>query len=583
MFFVGDGRWLLGAVLFVVANISFGAATVVYYSWLPDLAGPDERDAVSSRGWAFGYVGGALLLGHPPGARAQRRVARPDHRRGGADLPGHGGSVVGRVHGLHGVPAAQPAGPESRPPSRSGFRQLATALREMRAFPLTLWFLGAYLLFNDGVQTVIALSATYATEELGLDQSVLTGAILMVQVVAIAGALGLGRLAGRYGAKRVVLGALVAWIGVLLAAFFLQEGAVGQFYALAAVIGLVQGGTQALSRSLFSQLIPAGKEAEYYGFYEISDRGTSWLGPLAFGLTYQLTGSYRLAIVSLVIFFVATGALAALPIRPRSSGGSSWTNHAAGAPVTTSSGAGRSHPVPLDVPASVPASGDRRRHPAPAHLRFFHGPMDCGKSTLALQVDHNQSRQGRHGLLVTQGDRSAAPQISSRVGLSRAAVEIDGDTDLRLLGARPLGRRAPGRLPDRRRGAVPHRRAGRPAGGARRRVARRRLRLRADHRLPRPAVHRHPAAAGGRRRRPADPGRGAVLVRAPRPAQRPRRRRRDGALGRDRRGRRHRAGGPAGEGTGPPPAVRYQVLCRRHYVRGELGPTPAGPGQLALP
>ena len=84
-------------------------------------------------------------------------------------------------------------------------------------------------------------------------------------------------------------------------------------------------------------------------------------------------------------------------------------------------------------PAVVPASGDRRRHPAPAHLTFFHGPMDCGKSTLALQVDHNQSRQGRQGLLVTQGDRSTAPQISSRVGLSREATEIDAGTDLRLL------------------------------------------------------------------------------------------------------------------------------------------------------
>lgn len=85
------------------------------------------------------------------------------------------------------------------------------------------------------------------------------------------------------------------------------------------------------------------------------------------------------------------------------------------------------------APSAIPAAGDRRRHPAPAHLRFFHGPMDCGKSTLALQVDHNQSRQGRHGLLVTQGDRSATPQISSRVGLCRPAIEIDSDTDLRLL------------------------------------------------------------------------------------------------------------------------------------------------------
>jgi MFS-type transporter involved in bile tolerance (Atg22 family) len=316
LYFVADGRYLLGAVLFVLANICFGAATVVYYSWLPDLAAPDERDAVSSRGWAFGYVGGALLLavhlglvlGAPSLGLTTGEAVRICLATAGLWW---GAFTVFTVSRLRNRPVREAA---ERP--RSGFRQLMTTMREMRAFPLTLWFLGAYLLFNDGVQTVIALSATYATEELGLEQSVLTGAILMVQVVAVAGALGLGRLAARYGARRTILGSLVAWIGVLVVAYFLQAGAVGQFYALAAVIGLVQGGTQALSRSLFSQLIPAGKEAEYYGFYEISDRGTSWLGPLAFGLTYQLTGSYRLAIISLVVFFVAGFvALAALPIR----------------------------------------------------------------------------------------------------------------------------------------------------------------------------------------------------------------------------------------------------------------------------
>src|SRR3954452_22891529 len=317
MYFIADGRWLLGAVLFIVANISFGAATVVYYSWLPDLAGPDERDAVSSRGWAFGYVGGALLLAVHLGlviAHDSLGLTTGEAVRICLATAGlwWGGFTVFTVSPLGNRPVRAPDAARSG----SGFRQLAATLREMRAFPLTLWSLGAYLLFNDGVQTVIALSATYATEELELDQSVLTGAILMVQVVAIAGALGLGRLAGRYGARNVVLGSLVAWIFVLVAAYFLQTGAVSQFYLLAAVIGIVQGGTQALSRSLFSQLIPAGKEAEYYGFYEISYRGTSWLGPLAFGLTFQLTGSYRLAIVSLVFFFVVGFvALAALPIR----------------------------------------------------------------------------------------------------------------------------------------------------------------------------------------------------------------------------------------------------------------------------
>ena len=203
------------------------------------------------------------------------------------------------------------------------------------------------------------------------------------------------------------------------------------------------GGTQALSRSLFSQLIPAGKEAEYFGFYEISDRGTSWLGPLAFGLTFQLTGSYRYAIVSLVFFFVvgfvAAGRAAHAP------GDRRGRQHPTGAPVTpVPRQSAPDCPDPSRCRRPVPASGDRRRHPAPAHLRFFHGPMDCGKSTLALQVDHNQRRQGRHGLLLTQGDRSAAPQISSRVGLSPRGRRGRRRHRPAAAGPRPVGRRATG-------------------------------------------------------------------------------------------------------------------------------------------
>jgi UMF1 family MFS transporter len=181
----------------------------------------------------------------------------------------------------------------------------------MRRYRLTLWFLAAYLLYNDGVQTIIGVSAQYGAEELGLEQATLISAILLVQVIAFFGALALGRIAARAGAKRTILWSLVAWTGVLVAAYFLQAGAAVQFYLLAVVIGFVLGGTQALSRSLFSQLIPPGKEAEYFGFYEISDRGTSWLGPFLFALTYQLTGSYRYAIFSLIFFFVAGGFLLA--------------------------------------------------------------------------------------------------------------------------------------------------------------------------------------------------------------------------------------------------------------------------------
>jgi UMF1 family MFS transporter len=190
-------------------------------------------------------------------------------------------------------------------------RQLGATFGDLRRRPLTLLFLITYLLYNDGVQTVANVSAQYGSAELDLSQSTLITAILVVQFIAFGGALAMGRLAARHGTKRTVLGSLVVWVVVIGIAYFLQKGSALQFYAVALAIGFVLGGTQALSRSLFSQLIPTGREAEYFGFYEISDRGTSWLGPFLFALTYQLTESYRYAIFSLVFFFVVGGVLLA--------------------------------------------------------------------------------------------------------------------------------------------------------------------------------------------------------------------------------------------------------------------------------
>jgi UMF1 family MFS transporter len=193
---------------------------------------------------------------------------------------------------------------------------LAATVRDMRRHPLTLAFLLAYLIYNDGIQTVISQASVYGSEELGLGQSTLIVAVLLVQVLAVAGALGMGRLARTYGAKRTILGSLIAWTVTLGAGFFLPAGAPVWFFVLAAGIGLVLGGSQALSRSLFSHLVPPGKEAEYFSAYQMSDRGMSWLGPLLFGITYQLTGSYRDAIISLVCFFVVGFALLArVPVR----------------------------------------------------------------------------------------------------------------------------------------------------------------------------------------------------------------------------------------------------------------------------
>lgn len=314
LFFVADERYLLGAVLFIVANLSFGAATVVYYSWLPDLAGPDERDAVSSRGWACGYLGGALLLAgnlvlftqYESLGLTEGEAVRICLASAGVWWAGFTLVSVSLLRNRRPRESAV-VGVTGAGPLTGGFRQLAATLRDLRNYRLTLWFLAAYLLFNDGVQTIIGVSAQYGAEELDLSQTTLVSTILLVQVVAFFGAIGLGRVAAVVGAKRTVLGSLVVWVGVLVAAYFVQAGAAVQFYLLAVVIGFVLGGTQALSRSLFSQLIPPGKEAEYFGFYEISDRGTSWLGPFLFALTYQLTESYRYAIFSLVLFFVLGG------------------------------------------------------------------------------------------------------------------------------------------------------------------------------------------------------------------------------------------------------------------------------------
>ena len=185
-----------------------------------------------------------------------------------------------------------------------GFCQLSHTLRNLPKYPQTLLFLIAYLLYNDGIQTVIALSSQFGSEELGVGASSLIGLILMVQFVAFGGALLFGYLAGKIGTKQAILTSLVIWsLTVIYAYAFLQTET--QFFVMGAVIAIVLGGSQALSRSVFSTMIPKGQEAEYFSLYEISERGTSWIGSLVFGLALQTTGSYRVGILSVVIFFVA--------------------------------------------------------------------------------------------------------------------------------------------------------------------------------------------------------------------------------------------------------------------------------------
>jgi UMF1 family MFS transporter len=318
MVFVTGTNWQLGAALYALAFIGYSCSIVVSYSLLVDLSGHDDRDRASSVGWAIAYVGGGLLLAADfvlslfVGKQTLARIALCT-----AGL----WWVLFSIPVRRRLPAKIGAGSGLYPPAQgsvisAGFRQLGETIRHLRAYPLTLAFLGAFLVYNDGIQTVTTVAAQYGDKELELSDTVLLLGILLVQFVAYLGALWLGRLAEYFGAKRVVLGSLMVWLLAVGIAYRLSVGVAWQFFALAALIAIVLGGSQALSRSMFSRLIPAGAEAQYFGFYEISDSGTSWLGPLVFGLAYQNTGNYRSALGSLVIFFVlGFGLLYLVPVR----------------------------------------------------------------------------------------------------------------------------------------------------------------------------------------------------------------------------------------------------------------------------
>jgi UMF1 family MFS transporter len=304
---VAGGRWLLGVVLLLVGNVCLGCSLVVYDSILNDVAAEDERHRVSSRGWALGYLGGGLLLA--------ANLAIVTIKPFGLDTAGAVRLCLlsaGLWWGLwtlipyRRLRDRQPVAVEHATGGavREALGQLRATLSHARAYPQTLLFLAAFLFYNDGIQTVIYASSIYGNRELGLSESILIVAVLMVQFVAFGGALLLGRLAQRWGSKPVIAGSLLIWVVVVGAAFFLPAREVVPFLLLAAAIGIVLGGSQALSRSLYSLLIPRGREAEYFSLYQACERGTSWFGTLVFGLTFQLTDSYRYAIIAVVGFFV---------------------------------------------------------------------------------------------------------------------------------------------------------------------------------------------------------------------------------------------------------------------------------------
>jgi UMF1 family MFS transporter len=308
MFFLQGASYLLAAGLFIVANLSIGASIVIYNSFLPEVAPPEERDNLSSRGWSLGYVGGcAMLLAHLGLVSQAERLGISTSLAIRIALCSTG--VWWILWTLPAVKRLKNRGvAKLLPPGKStigvAFGQLLHTVRDMRRYPNTLKFLIGFLLYNDAIQTVLVVSAQFGSQELGLAVTQLTTTILISQFVGVFGALAFNRLAHRISAKRAVMVSLVIWIGLLFYAYGFVHNAT-EFYIMGAFAGLVMGGSQALSRSIFAQLVPHGMEAEYFSIYEVGDKGTSWLGPPTFGIALQLTGSYRIAILSLLIFFLA--------------------------------------------------------------------------------------------------------------------------------------------------------------------------------------------------------------------------------------------------------------------------------------
>ena len=309
MFFVKDDLYLFGGILFIIANVCFGASIVFYNAFLPEIATEDQTDKVSSRGFAYGYLGGAILLvlnllvvlkaealGMSTGMAVRLSLLSAGVWWGGFALISFA------------LLKSRPK-KKSLPPDKTyisaGFSEIIATFKELRRLPLTARYLLGYLIYNDGIQTVIFASSAFLEQELFPQGNpvFLLEIFLMVQFVAVGGALLFERLAYLIKTKNAIIVSLVIWSGIVVYAYaFLNS--VPEAWVMAAVIAIVLGGSQALSRSLFSRMIPEGKEASFFGLYEVSERGTSWMGPLLFSIVIARTGSYRLALLSLIFFFV---------------------------------------------------------------------------------------------------------------------------------------------------------------------------------------------------------------------------------------------------------------------------------------
>ncbi len=313
MFFITRGDWLLALVLFVIGNVGVAGSIVFYESLLPHLVSEGELDIVSAAGYAVGYVGGGLLL-----AINILMMSKPGWfllaDRGVAVRASLASVAVWWV--LFSIPLFRrvPEPPASRSASDSGnaaviaARRVGRTFRELRRYRQAFLLLLAFLIYNDGIQTIIRMATTYGAE-IGLDDNAMIGALLVTQFIGIPFAFLFGLLADRIGAKHAVFSGLGVYAVITLLGYFMRSS--WQFFALAVLVGMVQGGTQALSRSLFASMIPRQKSSEFFAFFGVFERYAGILGPAIFAWVVERSGTSRNAILSVLVFFIVGAALLA--------------------------------------------------------------------------------------------------------------------------------------------------------------------------------------------------------------------------------------------------------------------------------
>jgi UMF1 family MFS transporter len=315
MFFIGRGDWMLAAVLFILANIGATASFVFYDSLLPHIAGTDEMDRVSTSGYALGYLGGGVLLvvnlawilaPERFGLDGQEMAMRLSFVSVAVWWVGFSIPLFRTVP--EPARALEVDEQASANPIPTALVRLGETLRELRGYKQAFLMMLAFLVYNDGIGTIIRMATTFGTE-IGLEQGDLITAIMLVQFVGVPFAFIFGQVAVRIGAKRAIFLSLAVYVGISILSYGMTTAA--EFYTLAMLVGMVQGGSQALSRSLFASMVPRHKSSEFFGFFGVFEKFAGIVGPGVFAVMILVTGSSRGAILSIIAFFVVGGILLA--------------------------------------------------------------------------------------------------------------------------------------------------------------------------------------------------------------------------------------------------------------------------------